>query len=612
MARGYMEKILHVNLSNGEIRDEIPNEQLLYDFIGGYGIGARILYTRQKAGVDPLGPDNMLGFLTGPLTGTQASFAARLTVVAKSPLTGGWGDSNCGGHFAPNLKFAGYDGVFFTGISEKPVYLFIDNGKAELRDAGHLWGKDCFVTEDTLKEQLGEKTESVCIGSPGERCSLLSCIVTRRGAVAGRSGLGAVMGSKKLKAVAVRGDMKVPVADSAGIMEWKKRHIAAIKGPAPEGSIVDKLFPKYGTSHVADPFAQAGNAPIKNWGGIGVVDFPDSSGLSGDAAIANMESKSGCWHCPVGCESKLRAGVGQYPYPKGTRRVEYETQASFGTMCLNNDTESINMVNHMCNCHGLDTISAGCTIAFAMECFEKGILTTADTDGIDLSWGNHQGIVAMTEKMIKGEGLGKLLADGSKVASEKIGNGSQQYAMHIGGQEFGMHDPKFHQHPGSFAAARYQLDATPGRHTQLSFGPSGFHVHIYNTTGWCLLCDLVAFDSMKYITGFMSAITGWDRSVDELLEAGERIANIRHAFNLREGINPLNWKLPDRVIGRPPQLEGPLAGVSVDAEAQIFWSLGAMDWDRHTTIPSRKKLVSLGLKDIAEDFWPSDSLPAHP
>lgn len=612
MARGYIGKILHVDLANGSLEDEILDEKILYDFIGGYGLGARILYSRQKAGVDPLGPDNMLGFLTGPLTGTQATFAARLTVVGKSPLTGGWGDSNCGGHFAPHLKFAGYDGVFFTGIAEQPIYLLIDNGKAEIRDADHLWGKDCYVTEDIIKEQLGANAESVCIGPTGENCSLLSCIVTRRGAVAGRSGLGAVMGSKRLKAVVVRGDQEVPVADKNGVMEWKKRHVAAMKGPAPPGSVVDKLFPKYGTSHVADPFARAGNAPIKNWGGIGVIDFPDSSGLSGDAAIANLESNSGCWHCAVGCEGKLKAGVGDYLYPRGTRRVEYETQGAFGTMCLNNDTESINMLNHLCNCYGIDTISTGCTIAFAIECYDRGILTKDDTDGIELTWGNHKAIVAMTEKMVKGEGLGRILADGSKVAAEKIGSGSEKYAMHVGGQEIGMHDPKFHQRPGSFAAARYQMDATPGRHTQMSFGPSGFHIHIYNVSGWCLLCDLVAADSMIYIQGFMNAITGWERSMDDLLQAGERAANIRHVFNLREGINPLDWHLPDRVIGRPPQKEGPLAGVTADAEAQIYWGLGAMDWDRHTTVPSKKKLLQLGLDDVAEDFWPATTATDGP
>ena len=376
MARGYMGKLLFVNLATGEIREETPDESLYRDFIGGYGVGARILYSRQKGGVDPLGPENTLGFLTGPLTGTPSTFAGRYTVVAKSPLTGGWGDSNGGGNFAPQIKFAGYDGVFFNGTAEKPVYLFLDNGKAELRDAGHLWGKDCFVTEDTLRAELGGGVESVCIGPPGENLSLISCIVTKRGAVAGRSGLGAVMGSKKLKAVAARGQQEIPIADIEAVHKWRKEHLAAMKRPVSgKDSIVDKLFNKYGTSHVAEGFAHSGDSPVKNWGGIGVVDFPDASGLSGDAAIANLESRSGCWHCPVGCEGKLREGRGEYRYPAGTRRVEYETQASFGTMCLNNNTESINMVNHLCNCYGLDTISGGCTIAFAIECYENGLIT---------------------------------------------------------------------------------------------------------------------------------------------------------------------------------------------------------------------------------------------
>jgi aldehyde:ferredoxin oxidoreductase len=605
MARGYMGKILFVNLATGKITVERPEERLYRDFIGGYGIGARILYSRQKGGVDPLGPENTLGFLTGPLTGTPSTFASRYTVVAKSPLTGGWGDSNGGGNFAPQIKFAGYDAVFFNGTAEKPVYLFLDNGKAELKDASPLWGKDCFETEDALRAELGRGVESVCIGPSGEKLSLISCIVTKRGAVAGRSGLGAVMGSKKLKAVAARGQQEVPIVDIEAANKWRRDHITAIKNPDSGNSpIVDKLFPKYGTSHVAEGFAHAGNTPVKNWGGIGVIDFPDSSGLSGDAATANLESKSGCWHCPIGCEGRLKEGKGEYKYPAGTRRVEYETQAAFGTMCLNNNTESINMINHLCNCYGLDTISGGCTMAFAIECYENGLITRADTDGIELTWGNHQAIVAMTEKMVKREGFGAILADGVKVAAERIGKGAEKYAIHIGGQELGMHDPKFYNQPESHAAARYQMDATPGRHTQMGFGPSSFRSHITNATGFCLLADLVAPDAIKYITGFMSAVTGWDRSTDELLKAGERIANMRHVFNLREGINPLEYKVHPRIIGRPPQKEGPLAGVTADIEAQIYWDLGALDWSRVTTKPSRNKLLELGLDDVAAELWP--------
>ncbi len=607
MARGYMEKILFVDLSTGQIREETPDESLYKNFIGGYGVGARILYNRQKAGIDPLGPENTLGFMTGPLTGTGATFAGRYGIVGKSPLTGGWGDANSGGHFGPFLKWSGYDAVFFTGMSEKPVYLFLDNGKAELRDAGHLWGKDCFVTEDTLKEELGGEVESSCIGPSGEKLALISCIVTRRGAVCGRSGLGAVMGSKKLKAIAARGKPEVPVFDAEKVEKLRKEHIAVMRKWQGMESL--ESFHKYGTSHVAEGFAHSGNTPVKNWGGVGVIDIPDNAGLSGDAAIANIDRRTGCWHCPIGCEGRLKAGQGEYKYPAGTRRIEYETQASFGTMCCNSNTESLNMINHLCNSNGLDTISGGTTMAFAIECYENGVITKADTDGIELTWGNHRAIVAMTEKMVKREGFGDVLADGVKKAAEKIGKGAEEFAVHIGGQELGMHDPKFYNFPDNTAAARYQMDATPGRHTQMNFGPGAFTFQLVNATGWCMFSDLVGGDTLKHITEFMSAVTGWERSEDEILKAGERIYNMRHVFNLREGINPIQYKVHPRIIGRPPQKEGPLAGASADIEPQVYWGLGALDWNRRTAKPSQKKLLELGLDDLAKELWPPQQGP---
>jgi aldehyde:ferredoxin oxidoreductase len=603
MARGYMGKFLFVNLSTGKIEEEIPDESILRDFIGGYGIGSRILYSRQQGGVDPLGPENTIGFVTGPLTGTQATFSGRYGVVTKSPLTGTWGDSNSGGNFGPHVKFAGYDAVFIKGISEKPVYLLLDDGKAEIRDAGHLWGKDNFSTEDALKEELGEDTESVSIGLSGEKLSLISCIITKRGAAAGRSGVGAVMGSKKIKAVAARGQQEVIVADAELVTKLRKEHIAAMRESKGTNETLEG-FHKYGTSNVAASFAHNGDTPVKNWGGIGIYDLPDVSGLTGDAAIANIERRTGCWHCPVACEGRLKAGEGEYKYPAGTRRVEYETQATFGTMCLNNNTESINMVNHLCNYYGLDTISTGCTIAFAMECYENGIITKEDTDGIELTWGNHRAIVAMTEKMAKREGFGDILADGVRAAARRIGKGAEQYAIHIGGQELGMHDPKFPSGPEATSAARYQMDATPGRHTQMSFGPGSFTTHVANASGFCLFADLVGGNTIEYITEFMSAVTGWERSVDELLKCGERIANMRHVFNLREGINPLKYEVHPRIIGRPPQSDGPLVGVTADIEAQVYHSLGQLDWSRETTRPSRKKLLELGMDDVADDLWP--------
>jgi aldehyde:ferredoxin oxidoreductase len=301
----------------------------------------------------------------------------------------------------------------------------------------------------------------------------------------------------------------------------------------------------------------------------------------------------------------MKSGEGEYKYPAGSRRPEYETAAVFGPNCANSHTEAIIMVNDICNRAGLDTISTGTIIGFAIELYENGILTKKDTDGIDLKWGNHQAMVAMTEKVAKREGLGDILADGVKKAAEKIGNGAEKFAVHIGGQELGMHDPKLGV-PWPVAAARYQMDATPGRHTS-DFGPFGFRAHILNPSGLCVFNGFVIMpgpENDKRMVGFLNAVTGWDYTLDELLKAAERIANLRHGFNLREGINELKWPVHPRIVGKPPQTTGPLAGVTADIEAQVYWCLGALDWDRVTTKPSKAKLLSLGLDDVAKDLWP--------
>ena len=606
MIAGYMGKLLFVNLSTGEINEEAPDESLYRDFIGGYGIGARILYSRQKGGVDPLGPDNMLGLITGPLTGSPAIGGSRYQAVAKSPLTGGWGDANSGGHFGPYLKFAGYDGVFFTGISEKPVYLFVDNEKAELKDATHLWGKDTYETEDTLRAEHGKRSRAICIGPAGERLARVACIITHKGDAAGRSGLGAVMGSKKLKAVVAMGDKKVPIADMETAKRLRQEQIADLK----ESGFL-KRFHHNGTGGHGDWSAHAGDTPVKNWGGIGVIDLPDVSGLNVSKVVTNIAKRIGCWNCPAACKGSLKAGTGEYKYPAENHRLEYETIGAFGANCANTYVESINMASHLCNAYGMDTISAGSIIAFAMECYENGIITKADTDGIELTWGNHQALVAMTEKMVKREGFGDVLADGIKLAAEKIGKGAEEFAVHSGGQEMGMHDPKLDNAPGlggKAAAAMYKMDATPGRHTQ-DFGPHGFMNHLNNAMGTCMIIFMWPTARGPYAQRVINAVTGLERSMEELLKAGERIANLRHVFTLREGINPLDRFIHPRIIGRPPQKDGPLADVSPDIEAQTYWCLGALDWDRITTKPSKNKLLELGLDDLAEDLWPPEEAP---
>ncbi|MBI4282703.1 MAG: aldehyde ferredoxin oxidoreductase family protein [Chloroflexi bacterium] len=594
MAGGYMGRILFVNLSTGEIAEETPEESLYQDFIGGYGVGARVLYSRQKGGVNPLGPGNTLGFLTGPLTGTSAVAASRYVVVGKSPLTGAWGEANSGGFFGPSLKFAGYDGVFFTGVSPRPVYLLLDDGKAELRDASHLWGKDVFETQDMLKAELGKTVESACIGPSGEKLSLISCVVTGNGAAAGRRGLGAVMGSKKLKAVAARGTQKVPVAHSGVVDRLRREHMADFRTPGPTGESPWDRRHKYGTGGTADLSAHSGDSPVKNWGGVGIVDFPDVSSLSGDVVVAQVVSRGGCWRCPIACEGKLKAGTGEYPYPEGTRRAEYETLSSFGSLCLNNNLEAINMATHLCNIYGLDTISAGAVIAFAMECYENRIINIEDTDGIELTWGNPRAMIAMTEKVAKREGFGDVLADGVRVAAHKIGREAEEYAVHIGGQEPGMHDQKLVRRPGS-------PSPVPFTHVH-TFGPGTFQRHVTESAGLCSFGYGIP-DPGKYIAGFLSAVTGWERPMNELLKTGERIDNMMHVFDLREGINPLEWDINPRAVGIPPQKVGPLAGVTLDHKARLNWNLGALDWDLQTTKPSKQKLLALGLNDVAKELW---------
>jgi aldehyde:ferredoxin oxidoreductase len=611
MFGGYMGKMLFVDLATGAISQEELDEKTARTYIGGYGLGARILYSRQKPGVDPLGPENMLGFVTGPYTGTSVPTGARYEVVAKSPLTGGWGDANSGGQFGPYLKFAGFDAVFFTGISPKPVYLLVDDGKAELKDASSLWGKDAYETEDTLMSEYGKDSRVACIGPAGERLGLISAIMTDRGSAAGRSGLGAVMGSKRLKAVVARGNRPVTVVDKETLDRVRMEQIKFLQTPGPGGrpSFMES-FHKFGTSGMSHSSAYSGDTPVRNWGGAAVVDVPNADGLKADAVAATVTRLAGCWHCPVACKAYLKEGTGEYKYAAGSRRPEYETHGSFGVMCGNGNVEAINMANDLCNRAGLDTISAGTVIAFAIECYENGVLTAKDTGGIDLRWGNHLALVAMTEKLARGEGMGAILAQGVKVAAERIGRGADKFAVHIGGQELGMHDPKLRGMGGATSAARYQMDATPGRHTQ-SFGPGASRTHFINSAGLCVFG--AGFGPPPpggdKLVAMLDAVTGWDCTPEEIGKTGERIGTLRHAFNLRERINPLNWFVHPRIPGRPPLAAGPLAGVSADIEAQDYWALGTLDWDRITTKPSKAKLLALGLDDVARDLWPDQPPP---
>ncbi len=614
MTGGYLGKVLWVDLSRNKIEIETLNEGLKRQFIGGYGIGSRIIFNRQRAGVDSLGPDNILSILTGPLTGTQAISGTRFTVAGKSPLTGCWGDANSGGYFGAYIKFSGFDAIFFTGLSEKPVYLFVNDGKAEIRDAGQLWGKDTYVTEDMLKQELGKDLAIACIGPSAEKLSLISGIVHNKGSVAARSGLGAVMGAKKVKAVVVRGEAKVPVADEKLVNSLRKKYLAAMGRQL-------GMMRKYGTTFVTVNSILTGDSPIKNWGGDPSPDFPEAKLLEGDAFVERQLKSTGCYRCPVGCEALLKAGAGEYKYEAGTFRPEYETIAMLGSNCLNSNVESIIMANDICNRYGIDTISTGAVLAFTIECFENGLITKKDTGGIEMTWGNHRSLVAMTEKIARREGFGDILADGVKVAAQQIGHGADKYAIHIQGQEVPAHNPL----ASINVTTTYITNATPARHTQGSeehhsegllprfdrkiiTGRAPLHArgsnfqHSLMSCGMCLFVNMT-LPHVDVMAEFISAVTGWDITTDELVLTGERIANVRQAFNIREGLNPRQFAIPGRILGIPPHKTGPLAGKTVDAETMVREYLTLMDWDLKTAKPSKAKLISLGLDDIAKEIW---------
>ena len=619
--KSVMHRLAFVDLETGEVTYEDPGDELYEQFLGGYGLGAYVLYSKQPAGVDPLAPEAMLGFLTGPLTGTDAITGNRFVVVGKSPKTGTWGDANCGGYFGPALKMAGVDGVFFKGAAEEPIYALVENGEVSLRPATEYWGLDSVDTESKFQAELGKECRVACIAPAGERVSALAAIINDGGRAAGRSGLGMVMGSKKLKAVVARPTEDVEVADAEALKATRQR---VMKGYYKEGNPSYELFSNYGTCGITAGAVETGDAPVKNWMGT-VHDFPTAEKISDDAVIAIQEKKYGCWRCPLACGGHVKVEEG--PHAVEGHKPEYETLAVFGAMCLNDNLASIAKVNDICNRMGMDTISAGCTVAFAIECYERGIITKEDTGGLELTWGNHEALVTVTEQMGDGTGFGGIvLGDGIKKAVERIGPEAEVAAMHCGGEELPMHDPRCS--PG--LGASYVIDATPGRHTQYGSwfdeadflppdlgqptfedkyvysgkGANAKYIsnwgHVVNAAGLCMFgCTVTPAPA---VPEFLTHAMGNEHTLASLQEVGSRIAALRTAFNIREGARNVEFKLPDRVLGIPPLGKGDTAGKTVDNQTEIRDYLLAMGWDPETGVPERETLEKLGLDFAVADL----------
>ena len=610
---GFTGRLLHIDLTTTVRSTKKLDETVARHYLGGGGLGAQILSSMNWE-VDPLGPENRLFFVTGPLTGTPAPLCSRYTVCAKSPLTTIWGETHASGFWGPELKAAGLDGIILDGRAERPVYLWIKDGKVEIKDARHLWGKDTFDTEDIIKQDLGDKSTSVaCIGPAGEKLSRMAAIINDHGRVAARCGIGAVMGSKNLKAIAVRGTQEVKVA-KPGELGQLAGELARLARESKAG----KYLRDYGTAGGMDPFHEFGDVPIKNWKqGLWEEGCHKVSGQVITETI--LTGRYACKRCPIGCGRLIELKNGPYRGLKG-KGPEYETAAAFGPLCLIDDLPAIAKANDLCNRYGLDTISTGAVIAFAFECYEEGLITEKETDGIELIWGDANSMVKMVEKIGRREGFGNLLAEGCKRAAEKIGQGADKFAFHIKGLELPMHDPR------SFAswAVSFGTASRGACHIQaptfwvergLTFPAIGLDdpgdrfategkgrltkifqdfCEVVESAGICKFALYGDFRS-QHVLSLLRCATGWDLTLDEMMKIGERSFNLKRLINCKCGVSKKDDILPERILTHP-LTEGGTKGYLPDQEKMLKEYYRERGWDENG-IPTSEKLRELSLPE---------------
>ena len=598
-------KLLSVDLKKGTCAAEEVPQARYREYLGGYGLGAALLLERMDPACDPLGPKNILGFAAGYLTGTGAYIASRFMVFGKSPSTHGWGDANCGGHFGRKLKESGFDTLLFLGQSKKPVYLLVDQGQASIEKADWLWGKDTYQTEDLLKDRHGSDCQVACIGPAGEKLSAIAGISTDKGRFAARSALGAVMGSKKLKAVVVKGSLPIALADDQKMRELRKQHLQAFKGD------FGATLTKYGTPMFYESCLKVGDSPIKNWS-ESIEALPNFK-LTADKVLEYQLKRYACSGCPIGCGGHVQVKEGPFRTETAVHKVEYETMGLFGSNLLIDDAAALIRINDLCNRYGLDTIGCGGLCGYAIECFQKGLITEKQTGGLKLAWGDAPAVIALVEKIGKAEGIGAVLSKGFEEAVRVFGKATAPYVMAVGNEGLPAHDPRWH----ASLALTYFYDPTPARHTQgsLAFPLAGYTVegvtphqcaglarqhhenanlsHALNALGLCLF----GYGMLDYkaLPDFLTAADGTAWSVEDLARAGLRIAMARFLFNARAGIVAGQGGFPERALGKPPLQAGETKGMQVDLAAMVREYQELLGADPKTGLPPKQVLQELGL-----------------
>ena len=615
MMKAYEGKLIRIDLTSEKVEEFTLPEEDYINFIGGTGLAAKIIFDMVDPSIDPLSPDNALVFMTGPLTGTLAPTGSRMTIAAKSPLTKGWGEGHVGGFWGTELKRAGYDGIVVTGKAEKPVYLYIHDGEVEFRSAENIWGKDTYAADAEIKKELGdERVRNAVIGPAGENLVNLAniCFDVRPDGprVAGRTGMGAVMGSKNLKAIAVKGSGRIEVADLQKLRDYLRRILPSIMSFP-----TTQLYAVYGTTSEVSPLYSYGDFPIKNFS---LGEWDGVKNLSAESVAEKIvRSHRACFNCPIGCWRYIDCEADSEKVTG--RAIEYETLGSLGSLLMIDDPAQVARLHQLCNKLGLDGISAGVTIAWLIEAYERKLIDKSRTDGLELRWGDPDLVATLLEKMARKEGVGDLLGRGVREASKEV-KGSESFAMHVKGLEVPMHDPRAFKGMGlQYATSNRGADHLYGYVLRIEQGERipdiGIHerVHRFDIKGkgrivaimqdWYDVIESLGICKFLAITpwhlaSIYSLATGKRFTVKELLKRGTAIFNLKRLFNLASGITPKEDTLPERLL-KEPLKKGGAAGQVVELEPMLKEYYEYRGWTENG-YPKKETLQDLGLLELVE------------